>query len=72
MRNIPDWVLYNLERYNNCLLEKKLVKKCGVPTIIKELETIGFKGSTIELRNGSYIAEVKQVDPELRLSLNKF
>lgn len=72
MRNIPDWVLYNLERYNNCLLEKKLVKRFGVPTILKELEAIGFKGSTIELRNGSYIAEVKQIDPELRLILNKY
>ncbi len=60
--NFPMWIIYNLRKYNNCLLDKKILKKISEAGITEILEEYGFEGISIEIVNEDRIIEVKKID----------
>ncbi|MEA4874508.1 hypothetical protein [Anaerorhabdus sp.] len=59
---VPNWVYYNLRKYNNCLINKEIIKSLGENEVAAQIESKGFKGVVIKKINGSHIIEVIGID----------
>ncbi|MFV0552156.1 MAG: hypothetical protein ACK5L6_09605 [Anaerorhabdus sp.] len=65
---LPEWILNNLRKYNNCLVDKNLMEKYKKEEIIGELTVKGFKGITFNFINDNHIIEVSGVDRKVTTS----
>ncbi|MEG0076791.1 hypothetical protein [Anaerorhabdus sp.] len=62
MEKLPIWIIRNLRKYHNCLLDNETQRKLGEDVIISELNEMGFEGVCIVPTNGDFVIEVKTTD----------
>lgn len=49
---LPDWVVSNMNRYGNCVIDAKLVKRCGLDPVRSALEECCGRAVTMRQFSG--------------------
>lgn len=65
MKSLPLWIYRNLYHYNNCLIDRSILKKLGIEGLKDQIESCGFSGVIINEINSNVIVEISGIDKKI-------